>query len=387
MRVAFYAPLKPPTHPVPSGDRRVGRLFAALIERAGHEVDLVSTTRTYDAIGNPATQEGLRDESMLEARGLLARWAASPETRPDIWFTYHVYYKAPDWLGPFIAKSLGIPYVIAEASYAPKRTNGPWSLGHEATRSAIQAASLVLCPARDDIECVAAILPSRDRVRWFPPFIDSAPYQSALRDRDAHRRNYASAHGLDASVPWIAVVAMMRPGDKAASYRRLAQALSTLGDIPWQLLVAGDGASRTEIQAILERAAPGRVFCLGELADTDVAALYGACDLCLWPAVNEAYGMAMLEAQAAGVPVVSRKVRGVADVVSDGRTGLLSSPDSDEEFAQFARELLTQRERRSAMGRAAAQFAAGERGLDAAVERLEAAFASLAPSDSGCTKE
>jgi len=36
MRLAFYAPLKPPDHPVPSGDRRISRLLIQALERAGH---------------------------------------------------------------------------------------------------------------------------------------------------------------------------------------------------------------------------------------------------------------------------------------------------------------------------------------------------------------
>ena len=40
MRVAFYSPLKPPDHPVPSGDRRMARLLIQALELAGNEVEL-----------------------------------------------------------------------------------------------------------------------------------------------------------------------------------------------------------------------------------------------------------------------------------------------------------------------------------------------------------
>jgi hypothetical protein len=45
MRIAFYAPMKPPDHPVPSGDRRMSRLLIAALGRAGHEVELASRLR------------------------------------------------------------------------------------------------------------------------------------------------------------------------------------------------------------------------------------------------------------------------------------------------------------------------------------------------------
>jgi len=38
-----------------------------------------------------------------------------------LWFTYHHYYKRPDWLGPRVSAALGIPYIVAEASHAAKR--------------------------------------------------------------------------------------------------------------------------------------------------------------------------------------------------------------------------------------------------------------------------
>ena len=40
MRIAFYAPMKPPDHPLPSGDRRMARAFMDLLASLGHEVDL-----------------------------------------------------------------------------------------------------------------------------------------------------------------------------------------------------------------------------------------------------------------------------------------------------------------------------------------------------------
>ncbi|HEX2334703.1 MAG TPA: hypothetical protein VHI32_16200, partial [Burkholderiales bacterium] len=119
MRIAFYAPLKPPTHVVPSGDRRVAGLLMDALDRVADKVELISTFRSYDADGEAERQEALRRQGEALAARLAAQWRAAPaEERPDLWFTYHVYYKAPDWLGPSVSEALGIPYVIAEASHA-----------------------------------------------------------------------------------------------------------------------------------------------------------------------------------------------------------------------------------------------------------------------------
>jgi glycosyltransferase involved in cell wall biosynthesis len=378
MRIAFYAPLKPPTHGTPSGDRRVAGLLMDALACAGQRVELVSTFRSFDGEGDLARQKALRDQGQALARRLAGEWRAAPaELRPQLWFTYHVYYKAPDWLGPLVSEALGIPYVVAEASFAPKRAAGAWTLGHDATEAAIRAARLVFCPSRDDVECIQALIP-KDRVVLLPPFLDAETYRAAARKRQPHRDKLAREQQLDPAVPWIVVAAMMREGDKLASYRELAAALGRLTDLPWRLVVAGDGVARAAVEAALTAAVPGRACFLGTLAQKRLAEIYAACDLLAWPAVNEAYGMALLEAQAAGLPVASCALRGVPDVVLDGRTGLLAPPGDAHELAQRIRTLLHDAARRRSLGEGAAQFIVAERGIDAAAVKISAALAPIA---------
>jgi len=375
VRIAFYAPLKPPTHVTPSGDRRVAGLLMDALERVADHIELVSTFRSFDADGDGARQEALREQGAALAQRLVAGWRAAPAAlRPDLWFTYHLYYKAPDWLGPAVSAALGIPYVIAEASYAEKRAGGPWAIGHEAAAEAINRARLVLSPSRDDLAGLKEVV-APERLVHLPPFLDPAPYRAAAKERKAHRARLAREHSLDPAVPWISVVAMMRPGDKLASYHWLAATLARLTDLRWQLVVVGDGSARDEVHAAFERAAPGRARFLGGLENREVAAVSVACDLYAWPAVNEAYGMAMLEAQAAGLPVASVAKRGVPDVVIHGRTGLLASDETA--LAEPLRELLVDSARRAALGREAAVFIQRERSLEAAAERLKSLLGAL----------
>jgi glycosyltransferase involved in cell wall biosynthesis len=378
MRIAFYAPLKAPTHGVPSGDRRVASLLLSALSCAGHRVELVSTFRSYDRDGDPARQAALRAQGIALGEQLAASWRAGPaQARPALWFTYHVYYKAPDWLGPAASRALGIPYVIAEASHAPKRAGGPWAIGYEGSADAIRQAALLFAPTRHDVPCLAALLGSTARIRALPPFLDPTPFAAARAARDAHRTALAAAQGIDPAMPWLVVAAMMRPGDKRASYEALAAALAQLRDRDWHLLVAGDGEARPAVAAALEAAAPGRVTLLGALDAATLAATCAAGDLFVWPAVNEAYGMAMLEAQAAGLPVVSCALRGVPDVVLDGRTGLLAPPEDPAAFAARVRSLLDDAPRRRALGEAAAAFVLRERSIETAAQTLHRALAEL----------
>jgi len=379
MRIAFYAPLKSPTHGTPSGDRRIAGLLMDALARAGHRVELASTFRSYDPGGAAPRQAALREQGIALGRRLAAQWRdGATEARPDLWFTYHAYYKAPDWLGPEASAALGIPYVIAEASHAGKRAGGAWDVGHRGTMEAIRRADLLLCPTRDDLEGLRAVAASPGRIASLPPFLDPGPFRAAAHRREAYREELARLHGLEQSVPWLAVAAMMRSGDKLDSYRALARALGRVRDLPWRLLVAGDGPARAEVEAAFAAAIPGRAAFLGALSLDEVAAAYAAADLCVWPAVNEAYGMAMLEAQAAGVPVVSCATRGVPDVVEHGRTGLLAAAGDESALAGLVRELLLDEGKRSRMSAAAATFAAGDRSIESAAVLLGSLLARFA---------
>ena len=376
VRIAFHAPLKPPDHPTPSGDRGMARLLIRALGAAGHEVEVASRLRAYDGRGVPRIQAAIRDVARTRAERWLEQVAAGARPRPDLWFTYHLYHKAPDWLGPRIAAGLGVPYVVAEASHAPKRAGGPWDIGYRQAEAAIRAADRVLCLTRLDMACVAPLLAGPERLVRLPPFIDPEPYARAVADAPRARAEVARAHGLDPAVPWLLVVAMMRPGDKLASYQRLAAALARLAQREWRLLVVGDGPARGEVRRAL---APLRrvVSYLGALPADALPRVYAASDLYLWPGVGEAYGMAFLEAQAAGLAVVAGRERGIPDVVRDGETGVLTPPGDDRAFAESVRALLADSARRREMGRRATAWVAAERDIAATARRLDDALAGL----------
>lgn len=380
MRVAFYAPLKPPDHPRPSGDRRMAQLLIQALRLAGHQVEVASRLCSRDGTGDPARQARLARLGAALAARLLRRFQSRPVgERPQCWFTYHLYYKAPDWLGPEVSRGLGIPYLVAEASLAPKRAGGPWDRGHRATLAALDRAAAVITLNPDDAAC----LPQGCPQHLIRPFLDPAPGRAAAEARADHRAALCQRFALDPSRPVIATVAMMRPGDKLASYRLLAEALAELSTQPWQLLVVGDGPARGEVEAAFAPLAAGetddrrRVRFAGVLGEDALPGVLAGCDLLAWPAVNEAYGMAVLEAQAAGLPVVSGRSGGVPSLVADGTTGLLTAPGDGTAFAAALECLLRDPERRRQFGRAALAKVAQEHSLSHAAARLKDILDSL----------
>jgi glycosyltransferase involved in cell wall biosynthesis len=100
-------------------------------------------------------------------------------------------------------------------------------------------------------------------------------------------------------------------------------------------------------------------------------------DLFVWPAVNEAYGMALLEAQAAGIPAVCGDFGGVSAILSDPETGRLVPPHDPVAFARAVAGLLDDPATRRAMGTAARAKVARSHMIDTAAQRLSTLLAEI----------
>ena len=373
--IAFYAPMKPPDHPIPSGDRRMARALLRALAGAGQPVELASRLRSYDRSGDPVRQRRIEALGGRLAARLVRRYRARA-TPPGAWLTYHAYHKSPDWLGPAVAAALEVPYLLVEASFAPKQAGGPWAHGHAASERAIRQADVVLVLTARDAAGLAPLVAPPAELRRLPPFLEPEPYRAAAAQRARYRAALAARFGLDPEPPWLLAVAMMRADVKRDSYLLLADTLGRLRDRSWQLLVVGDGPARPEIEAALKRLGPARVAFAGRLPEAALPACYAAADLYVWPAVREAYGLAMLEAQAAGLPVIAGRDGGVADVVRDGVTAFLTAPRDPAAFALATDRLLADLELRRVMGLAAGRFVAEERSLREAAVTLAAALAA-----------
>ena len=372
--VAFYAPLKSPNHPVPSGDRTMARLLIRGLDRAGFSVELASEHRSLDLRGEHAVQQRLREAGLHEAEALIARYRRLPaRERPRAWFTYHVYYKAPDWIGPAVADALEIPYLVAEGSRAPKRAGGPWALGHAGAEAALDRADAILVMTEADRPALERARPARQRLVRLLPFLDDAEWPE---DGDERRQGEGPARLL--------TVAMMRPGDKLASYQILADALGRVAELPWTLDVIGDGEARAAVVDAFH-ALGERVRFHGAVEDrAGLAALYRVADLLVWPAINEAYGMVPLEAHALGCPVLAGDGAGIRSVVRAGETAILTLQGDAAAFAEGLRELIQRPERRAHLGAGARAFARGERGLDGAAVILRATLAPFVEERMPC---
>lgn len=314
--IAFYAPLKSPDHPVPSGDRTMARgLMSALRDiPSAPKVDLVSELRTRDGAGSEIEQRRIIKAAAFECDRILdsqnpGHW--------QIWMTYHNYYKAPDLVGPRVSKTLGIPYVLVEASRANKRLTGDWA---DFASRADQAS--------DAADCIF-YMTDRD----YPSLADGKPEgQSLMRlDPFLNLRDLPPLPSVSPAEKSMVAVGMLRTGDKLESYRVLAEALPFVQTANWTLKIIGDGPAAKDIRTLFAPFGAAVEF-LGLLEPRQVAAELACARVFVWPGVNEAFGMVYLEAQAQGLRVIAQDRPGVRDVV--GPNSLLVDPGDPAHFAQ-----------------------------------------------------
>ncbi len=118
-----------------------------------------------------------------------------------------------------------------------------------------------------------------------------------------------------------------------------------------RLVIVGDGPERGAIEELVRhRSLAENVRFLGRR--DDVPRLLAASDIVLLTSISEGIPLTLIEAMAAGRPVVSTRVGGVAEVVDDGQTGLLAPPGDDAGLAELVLRLAGDPGRRGDMGRA-----------------------------------
>jgi glycosyltransferase involved in cell wall biosynthesis len=318
--IAFYAPMKPPDDPVPSGDRTMARALLAALEGAGlGDVKVFSRLRSRDGAGDQTRQDAIFETAEREFERL------SGGTPPDIWLTYHSYYKAPDLLGPRLSRHWKIPYAIVEGTRASSRLVGPYARFAKAAEVACDAADIIYYLTEYDREALERDRVAGQKIQRLRPFI-AEELLSPMVERERAGDTVS-----------LVACGMFRAGDKLASYTMLARALALVQSDAWQLKVIGDGPLRAEVQALFSSFG-NKVTFLGALDQQGVAGKFQASDLLVWPGVGEAFGMVYLEAQAQGCPVLAEDRAGVRDVVRDG--GWLTPSGDERAYATQIDELI-----------------------------------------------
>ena len=225
----------------------------------------------------------------------------------------------------------------------------------------------ILCVCDAEADLASTICPRR-KIRVVHNGVD-APDSPEPRESLARLRE---------SGPLICVVSGLRPGKGIDT---LIDALTgVLAGFPQaKLVIAGDGEDRERLRVQAERL--GVLDSISMIGDVeDVYGVLAATDLFVLPSWAESFPYSMLEAMAAGLPIVATDVGGVKEAIEDSVTGLLVSPRRAEPLSNAISQLLGDPATASRLGSAAAARQRERFSLDRMIERTLAVYDDLLPA-------
>jgi sugar transferase (PEP-CTERM/EpsH1 system associated) len=194
---------------------------------------------------------------------------------------------------------------------------------------------------------------------------------------EGHRRNEARLRlGLPAAAVVVGTAGRLA---NVKDHHALLTAMALLSADGQSIhcVIAGDGPLRTTLESQIDAMGlRSRVRLVGHRPDIET--VLAALDIFVLSSQSEGLPMAVLEAMASGLPVVSTRVGGVDEVLEDGLTGLLVEPRSPELLARAIERLAGDRERRDQMGAAGRVRARREFSLGTMVGNYERLYWEVA---------
>jgi L-malate glycosyltransferase len=181
------------------------------------------------------------------------------------------------------------------------------------------------------------------KIRVVPNGVDIATIDAARPGAEVRREL-----GLPQGVPIIGLVGRLDHWGKG--HKELFEAMAGLKErYPIHALIIGGGRRRKEVRALAASLGLADiVHFLGHRRD--VPDLLNAMDIFILPSYSEGVSLALLEAMAAGLPVIASEVGGNPEVVTDGETGLIIPSRDAGALAQALERLLTDPAWGKAMG-------------------------------------
>jgi glycosyltransferase involved in cell wall biosynthesis len=287
---------------------------------------------------------------LFQLRGYLARH------RIDL---LHTHSSKAGILGRVAGWLAGVPVIVHTVhgwsfnATQPKRRRALF-VGLERLVAPLTA-RLIVVASRNREEGLAEGVGRPDQYQVVHSGIDIEAFEKPGRPAAEVRREL----GFDAGSFVVGTVACLKPQKAPLDFVRAA-ALACEKDDRLRFFIAGDGGLRPRVEAsIREHGLASRVRLLGWRED--VADLLHASDLFLLTSRFEGLPRAVLQALAAGVPVVATAVDGTPEVIEDGLSGLLVPPGEPEQAARAVLRMAADRELR-------------ERCVARGRERLGAAF-------------
>jgi glycosyltransferase involved in cell wall biosynthesis len=236
-----------------------------------------------------------------------------------------------------------IPVIGSTATIEVERRWHRWA---ELLTARVDRRHIVTSVALADHVARAFLLPRR-RIRIVPPALDPP----------AQRVDRAAARAALGVLPQEFVVLWAGRFDPVKRVDLVIRCAEIMSVVPSRFLIAGDGPDRLRVeQAVRLGSAAGRVHLLGWRDDLDP--LFAAADCLLFPSRTEGMPNVVLQAMAAGLPVVASDIPALRDLSAGGRRLVLVAGDEPQPFARALLDLREHPAERTALARAAANWAA-----------------------------
>jgi phosphatidyl-myo-inositol dimannoside synthase len=218
---------------------------------------------------------------------------------------------------------------------------------------------------------IAGAVGDRTRLVRLAGAVDTVRFRPGLDGAAVRRR-----HGLGSGPVVLSVARLVRRKGHDMLIRAWADVVRRRPDA--RLVIVGDGPMRRRLTELAERAG-GTVTLTGCVSAADLPRYYAAADVFAMPCRDdrrglqtEGLGLSVLEASAAGLPVVVGRSGGSPESLVDGRTGVLVDAAGPDDIALALHRMLASPRRAAAMGAAGRRWTCEHWSWDAAAARLAA---------------
>ena len=350
---------------VGGAERHVVDLATAL-RRKGYEVEVACSVA--DGLSKPLEEAGVSVRPLtgrLVKRRVSAAYALGirrllGERRFDL---VHAHIFASAAAAAIATLGSGIPLVVTEHTEATWQTR----LARWVSRWVYRRAERIIAVSTP----IGRRLISRDGV---PPDLVTVISNAVIPASEAPPDAPEALPDEWLEGPLVGVVARLQPEKGVANFLKAVARVSEVSPEA-RFLVVGDGPLREELLGLAERVGiRERVWFLGYRADA--RALVGLMDVLAVPSLTEGSPLIVLEAMAAGVPVVASAVGGIPDQVRHGEEGLLVPPDDPGALGDALGGLLRDLARAHRLGEAGRRRTENEFSHDALVRRIEGVYRS-----------
>ena len=242
------------------------------------------------------------------------------EFKPDL---IHVVNPAVLGLGGiWLAKTNNIPLIASYHTHLPKYLEH-YGMGMlepllwELLKAAHNQALLNLCTSTAMVNELEE--KGIQRTALWQRGVDTANFRPELRSDKMREKLFGKYQNTDSLLIYVG---------RLSAEKQIERIKPVLDNIPGACLaLVGDGPYRGQLEKIFENT---QTNFIGYLSGEELASAYASGDIFLFPSSTETLGLVLLEAMAAGCPVIGANKGGIPDIIDDGINGCLYNPDEKD---------------------------------------------------------